>query len=49
MLISVLMCGILSTIARVFENSRLPLKVRTHVDYGSKCFTIYGILSDKVL
>ncbi|OPJ61963.1 GPI ethanolamine phosphate transferase 2 [Patagioenas fasciata monilis] len=26
MLISVLMCGILSTIARVFENSRLPLK-----------------------
>lgn len=49
MLISALMCGILSAIAKIFENSRLPLKVRAYVNFSSKCFALYGILSDKVL
>lgn len=49
MLISALMCIILSATAKMFENSRLPLKVRACVNYGSKCSALYGILSDKVL
>lgn len=49
MLISGLMCGILSAIAKIFESSRLPPKVRVCINYGSKCFTFHGILLVKIL
>lgn len=49
MLISALMCCILSATVKIFENSRLSLKVRACINYGSKCFTLHGILSYKVL
>lgn len=45
MLISALMCGILSAIAKIFENSRLPPKVRACVNYGSKCFIFHNTIS----
>lgn len=48
MLISALMCGILSAVGKILENSRLPLKVRACINYGSQCFAPCGILPSKV-
>jgi len=46
-LISALMCGILSAITKILENSRLPLKVRACVNYGSKCYALYAYFQIK--
>lgn len=41
MLISALMCGILSAVGKTLENSRLPLKVRACINYGSQFCSLW--------